>query len=204
MIEIFEKFKKDTSGLQILEFALLAPLLISMVLGTVELGRYIILNQKVSKSVFAMGDLVSRKGGLTSFDVGVSFELARKTLSPFDVGTNQFASRTTLRISGYNRPDAASGLIPQWTCFSGANITTTPPPINADPREGVMLIEMVYTYKTLFVPTSVTNFFSSEDQPIYRAITVRPRSQSLVPSFASMQTREADSSGVGAPTCAPL
>lgn len=189
MFEKLKKLQRDIAGVQALEFALIAPLLIAMVLGTIEVGRYVLLNQKISKTIFALGDLVTRKNTLTAFDVAQSFPLASKTLAPFDTTVNQLSSRTSMRVSAFNRPVGSAKAQRVWNCAVGTSITAPTPALNIQENEGIFLVEIAYNYKTIFVPTALNNFFNSQDVIIYRQQVVRPRTASIVPSWATLQTR---------------
>ena len=47
-------------GVAMLEFALIVPFLVFLLLGAMEVGRYVLLNQKLSRLASNAGDLVSR------------------------------------------------------------------------------------------------------------------------------------------------
>jgi len=57
----FLRLRRDTSGNSAIEFALLAPILMLMLLGTVEAGRAININRHFTTAVQTAGDLVARE-----------------------------------------------------------------------------------------------------------------------------------------------
>jgi hypothetical protein len=60
VIQAYLRLKRCTSGVALVEFALVLPLLILIMLGTIELARYAIIHQKLDKAANAMADFVTQ------------------------------------------------------------------------------------------------------------------------------------------------
>ena len=85
----------DTSGVALLEFALVLPILMLLVYGTLELSRFAIAHQKVDKTVFSMSDLVTQCNSITKDDIKGYGKAANTIMSPFSfTGTVIFTSIT--------------------------------------------------------------------------------------------------------------
>jgi Flp pilus assembly protein TadG len=64
----FRIFGRDASGVAAVEFALLAPLLMLMTFGTVEITRAVIVHKRFQRAASMVGDLVTRESQLWSAD----------------------------------------------------------------------------------------------------------------------------------------
>ena len=83
---ILPRFLRDTFGSPLIEFALVAPLLVTMLIGAVDFGRYILLNQKLSRAASTLGDLLAREDVITSQDFPGIFAAADQIMAPFEIG----------------------------------------------------------------------------------------------------------------------
>lgn len=52
-------FLRDSRASILVEFAIIAPILIMMLLGGVELGRFILLDQKLDRTAMTVADLIA-------------------------------------------------------------------------------------------------------------------------------------------------
>lgn len=67
------------------EFALALPLLLLMLLASAELGRFVLLNQKIDRVAVTMSDLVARAETISESDIDDIFNAAAQVASPFDL-----------------------------------------------------------------------------------------------------------------------
>ena len=102
MLPILRRLQKDQSGTQIIEFVMIAPILIILLLGTIEIGRYILIHQKVSRTAYTLGNLVTQLDPLSRQDVSDIFTITNNTLSPFDITPNQLIQRSVFYITAVN------------------------------------------------------------------------------------------------------
>ena len=68
------------------EFALALPVLIFMLLASAELGRFVILHQKLDRVAVTISDLVSRAETISESDLNDIFMAAVQVAEPFDLG----------------------------------------------------------------------------------------------------------------------
>ena len=59
-MKIFRRYRKSERGIAAVEFALVSPILFLLLLGGVEVGRYILVHQKVEKMAYSVSDVVSQ------------------------------------------------------------------------------------------------------------------------------------------------
>ena len=67
------------------EFALALPVLIFMLLASAELGRFVILHQKLDRVAVTMSDLVARAETISESDINDIFLAAAQVAEPFDL-----------------------------------------------------------------------------------------------------------------------
>lgn len=75
-------FAADTRGVAATEFAFLAPILIAMFLGIVELGMRYRVAEETSRYVHQIADMVSREEGLTSDNITDLHNAAEVMMQP--------------------------------------------------------------------------------------------------------------------------
>ena len=73
------------SGVAIVDFALVAPVLVFLFMGGVEISRFALLNQKLSRVATNASDLVSQSEFLTEDDMEQVFIATQFSLEPFEL-----------------------------------------------------------------------------------------------------------------------
>lgn len=81
------KFYKNNDGIAALEFALLAPLMIIMLLGAFEMGRFIHLTQKAEKLSFTVADVVAQAETIQTTDLQNLLSASGQMMSPYPFST---------------------------------------------------------------------------------------------------------------------
>ncbi len=74
-----------TAGNIAVEFALSVPILLLMMLGSVEVARFVILHQKLDRVATTMSDLVSRAETISESQIADIFTAAAEVAQPFDL-----------------------------------------------------------------------------------------------------------------------
>lgn len=74
----------DTNGAAAVEFAFIAPLLITMYLGTMEISQGIEINKKVGRSASLIGDIVSQHDNLDKSDLDDIIMIGAAVLQPYE------------------------------------------------------------------------------------------------------------------------
>jgi Flp pilus assembly protein TadG len=80
------RLAKDQRGVSAVEFALLAPLMITVYLGGVEVSQAVSIDRKVSLSARAVADLVSQGTTITNAEMDNIKTAAKTVVSPFPTG----------------------------------------------------------------------------------------------------------------------
>ena len=84
---IFERatqFKKDCEGVAALEFALIAPIMIILFVGTLEVSAAVSVNRKVARISSVVGDLVTQSTDLSGSDIVNIMNVASDIMEPYN------------------------------------------------------------------------------------------------------------------------
>jgi Flp pilus assembly protein TadG len=76
--------RNDRGGVM-LEFGFAMPVLILLLLGGIELGRYVLLHQKLDRTAMTVSDLVARVQSVTTDDIDTIFTAANLVMAPFEM-----------------------------------------------------------------------------------------------------------------------
>ena len=93
-------------GNVVIEFALALPVLFMMLLASAELGRFVLLNQKIDRVAITMSDLVARAETIHEDDLDDIFSAAAHVAEPFDLD-----GRGRVVISSVVNPDGNGATI---------------------------------------------------------------------------------------------
>lgn len=80
------RFADETRGVAAVEFAFIAPIMILLFVGTIELSAGISTNRKLSRVSSAVGDLITQSQSLTQNDVKNILNISSKIMYPYKDG----------------------------------------------------------------------------------------------------------------------
>ena len=83
MLKLLTRFAKARQGLAAVEFALIAPVMIMLFYGAVELGTAVDCNSRVSRVGYTVADLVAQSTGVSTTDTTNFFSAANAILYPY-------------------------------------------------------------------------------------------------------------------------
>lgn len=89
----------DRRGITAVEFALVAPLLLSVAMGLIEVGRFALLTLKVQHASSTLADLASRDQTLSLSTLNDLFNATRHVMEPFDIASDGRAI-----VTAFGRP----------------------------------------------------------------------------------------------------
>ncbi len=101
------------------EFALALPVILAMLLASAELGRFVLLNQKIDRVATTMSDLVARVETISENDLDDIFLAASHVAAPFDL-----SDRGRVVISSVVNPDGNGATI-AWQRAGGGTFLTS-------------------------------------------------------------------------------
>jgi Flp pilus assembly protein TadG len=83
MLSLLRKFRKSEKGMAAIEFAFIAPVLGSMLVGTIEVCNALECKQKVTSVASSVADLVAQTATTSTTDLSNIFSAANQLIYPF-------------------------------------------------------------------------------------------------------------------------
>ncbi|MBL9010731.1 MAG: pilus assembly protein [Alphaproteobacteria bacterium] len=90
---LVRRLRADRSGLSAIEFALIAPLMLTCLVGSVEVSNGMLASRKVTQTTSTIADLVSQATAVTNNDIADVFAAGLAVMQPID------ASAMRMRIT---------------------------------------------------------------------------------------------------------
>jgi Flp pilus assembly protein TadG len=161
MTSALKTFIEDKKGASIVEFALLAPILLALLLGTVTLFDLFRNLQGVEKATFTVGDMMSRETEMNQSKLNSMLTLMRQMMPT--------ASDGGLRVSSFTRKNGAFLL--NWSKPVGLAVPTTPVVTTGLPSvaegDSVLITESFVPHRA-FVATFGLDAFTFRSTAIHR------------------------------------
>lgn len=77
------RLRRDRSGLAAVEFAIILPLMLVLLFGTIEISNGVAADRKVSLLTHTLSDLTSRSSSLTDLDIDNFFKIGGAIMQPY-------------------------------------------------------------------------------------------------------------------------
>ena len=166
-MSLLRRFGKDRKGVAAVEFALIAPAMILLYCGLVELCQAIIADRKTNHVASAVGDLVAQVDAVTASDVDDIFSIGNTIMSPFPVSTLQ------MRVTSLTANAQGTPLV-DWSRGSGgltklAAGSTQTIPLTLASGDSIVMTEARYSY------TSVVQYILPNALNYSETYYLRPR-----------------------------
>ncbi|MCP4185173.1 MAG: pilus assembly protein [Hyphomicrobiales bacterium] len=127
--DLLSRFSDDCKGVAALEFALIAPIMIMLFVGTLEVSAAVSVNRKVSRISSVVGDLVTQSDKLTGSDIVNIMNVSSDIMEPY-------SNAVKIRITGINIAGGTATV--SWSCnqgwssLSNGSLYTVPTAIKTD------------------------------------------------------------------------
>ena len=192
----FLRFKRDQRGLAYLEFAVALPFLLAMLMGSIEVTRFILIAQKVEKVAVTISDVVSQSTTISTSDLDNIITAAGEVMQPYSFGADGFVIITSVTQTG--APNAGNPPRVKWQYTGGGTWTQTsligtvgtaatlPASISLNDKDNIIIAEVFYNYAPLIPLNGVITGTS-----IYKLGLFKPRlgdlsTLSALPAFWHM------------------
>jgi Flp pilus assembly protein TadG len=124
MLKNLFRFGKSRDGLAAVEFGFIAPVMVTLFFGTMELADALSCRTDVSSVASTAGDLVAQESTITTADLSNVYNAATAILYPYYPNFSQ--TKPTIRITSIiDAGSTGSGTI-QWTCTQAGSGTLKP------------------------------------------------------------------------------
>jgi Flp pilus assembly pilin Flp len=188
------RFVADRDGGVLAEFGILMPVLTIIVLSGIEVGRFTLLQQKLSRVAVSMSDLIAQTDGTISVtQVANLYEAAGFVVRPFEL-----ADDGVIIVSSVSQTGGTPSV--NWQCIGAGTLSATsqlgtsggtatlPAGFTMRDGESAIIAEVVYDYEPFVAPDVVGNKILR-----HRAM-FRPR-------FGALTALAPGTVPAGAPTC---
>jgi Flp pilus assembly protein TadG len=117
MLSLLRKFRKSQKGLAAVEFAFIAPVLGSMLVGTIEVCNALECKQKVTSVASSVSDLVAQTASLSSTDLSNIFAAGNALIYPYPT------SGAKIVVSSIVSDGTGNGTVAWSQASSGSGLT---------------------------------------------------------------------------------
>lgn len=172
---LLRRLRRDRGGIAMIEFALIAPLFLAMTMGTIELGYYVLANNRVQRLASMAADLVAQSGtgttGATEGQIYDLFSALDLTAQPFDLrnhgrivitgvkGTDPDGDKKVENTILWQRFDGADvGSSPMVGCAQVVKVATLPNGRVLPLDEMLFHVQVSYEYQPIFSKTPMDMF----------------------------------------------
>lgn len=181
-------FARDKRGLAAVEFAFIAPLMLALTFGTIEISSGFGIKRKVTLTARTLSDLVSQGTKVTALDISNFFKMGSAIMTPYQVNATTMTQRVSAvnidsgkvaRIAwSYNGVGTASS-VTVTTGYAENLIISTIPTALLVPNTQLIWSEVTYTYMP------VAGYFIRASIPLSDQFFTRPRQSDTVTYSAS-------------------
>ncbi len=138
-------FARDCRAVAALEFALVLPVLVLLLFGTVEIGNALLLDRKVTAAAQTAADLVAQQKTVTAGDVANIWRAIDNIIAPFNTAGTSYRLLSMVA-------DADGNVTIDWQQSRGAGALErlSLPAGLATPNESVIVAQITYSYVPVF------------------------------------------------------
>ena len=111
---------RDNGGASLIELGFAMPVLITLLLGGIEIARYVLLHQKLDRVASSIADLVSQAEVISVADMQNIFDAAQFVAKPFDL-----PGAGTVIVSSVSNPIGAPATKVNWQQSGAGSIPAT-------------------------------------------------------------------------------
>jgi Flp pilus assembly protein TadG len=180
-----DKFLKDERGVTAIEFALVLPVVLLILLGCFEVPRFVLICQRIARTSSGVADLVAQADEpITANQMNDIFTAAKIMMQPYDIVANG-----RIYVSSINNP-SGNGVTLTWQKNNGGTVATAsklglagsnpstkiPATLVPGSNEEVLASEVYFNYTPVF-----SNLIYSGSQ-LYLIAYTRPRNKNLMTS----------------------
>lgn len=174
MIKKLNLLARDKAGVSAVEFALIAPVMITLLLGAVELSDVMMADRKVTSVTSTMADLAGQAISLSNSDVDDIFTAATAIMNPYD------ATSVELRVTSVNIEDTTTevgwGDAYNTNAYAPGSAFTLPVGLGGT-GDSVIVGEVTYTHTSVIGqflggPKELTDTFYMQPRRTLRVVRV--------------------------------
>ncbi|QQR69587.1 MAG: pilus assembly protein [Alphaproteobacteria bacterium] len=174
-------FWKNQKGIAAVEFALVVPIVVTLMLGGFELARCLLLHQKIERTSYTIADIIAQSDQVTSASLGQTLIAAPEIMDPFE-----FGAKGVVIITSVYRAQGQANATVRWRYTGGGTLARTsklgninataalPNGLTLNEKDNVIVAEVYYDYQTFFASDIIT------PGDIYKTAIFKPRLGALI------------------------
>lgn len=184
--KLANRLQGDNSGVAAIEFALIAPIMFFMLVGTVELSQAITVDRRVTVVASTTSDLVAREDKIKADQIKTYMDVVGVLLAPYDASSLRV---TILAVGAKSKalPTDPEPTDPKKICWKYDHPTTSPSAFNVndaytlpagivDAGGSVIVADVSYTYTPL-----IFSYFIKSAFPLKEKFYLKPRVSNFIP-----------------------
>jgi len=173
------RFRRCDYGVAYFEFALSAPVLALLLLGSVEVTRYVLITQKVEKTAITISDLAAQETTAKTSILNNDLIASQQVMLPYNFNNNGFVIISSVTQTGAQT--AANPPIINWQYAGGGTMVETsqigtvgqkatlPAGFTLNDKDNIIVTEVYYKF------TPLLNNIILGPTNLYRMALFRPR-----------------------------
>ncbi len=180
LLSLIRRFRGSERGSISAEFAISMTVIIALLTGGMEFGRYVLVRQKLDRAATTASDLVARAETVSTGQLGNIFSSTKEVMTPYDFTANGLV--IVSMVTQTNGDDtivwqrAGGGtLVKNSVVGVEGNVATLPAGFTLRDGESVVVAEVHYRYN----PMILGSFLGITD--VYHIAYFRPRFGATVP-----------------------
>lgn len=192
--------KRSQEGVACVEFALCIPFLLALLMGSIEVGRYMLIAQKVEKTAVTIADVVAQASTATSSQLNNIIFASSQVMTPYSMGADGYVIITSVKQTGtysaanpprVNWQYTSSGANGSWSHPSQigtpGNAAALPNAMVLFDKDNVIIAEVFYNYQPIIATNDVIT-----GTTVYKVGLYKPRLGDLsvlgaLPAFWAIQ-----------------
>lgn len=162
------RLRRNADGVAAVEFGFIAPVMLLMLIGTIEISRAVSMDRRLGMVTSMVADLVAREKTMTAANLDAIYDIVEHIMSPYDTSSLKLevipvkaasddAANTKVYADTSNRP-GHNGVSPRAKCEAYTLTTGL-----VDAGASVIIVESSYDYEPLFV-NSITGAVTWTDK----------------------------------------
>lgn len=172
---LLQNFHDDVGAVAALEFALIAPVMLLLYIGGVELANGLAINVKVTETAHTVSDLVTQNKCVTGAQLSVMLNASSAVIAPYAIA-NAIVTVSELTTTGSGTATVTWSQSLNGTARSQGQTIALPSSLSALPSNtGLILGEAAYAYKPNLGYTITGTVLLSDSYFLY------PRQSTFVP-----------------------
>ncbi len=164
---------RDRRGMAAVEFALIAPTLIFLVIGVLEMSLRFRAKEETTRYTHQVADLLGRESKLTTADITAIYNAAPNLMKPLNT-----LSRLDVDISSIGFAGASKTPFVKWRRVAGQQVNPTLSEYNGFGGTSDSLIRVAVRYH---YSSPLTAIFGGRAVSVIEEAVTRPREVSMIP-----------------------